>query len=189
MDEALRENLSDGSGRRPGQAGYRWHRNGLLTGANLANHNDAAAVSTFAICTWPSFGLLVGWTERYAPHGERSDDPGCRIGGTFAHMPARSIGMRPTMRTTILWTALHAESRAGVRVSAHVPAASANKQNAIVRRGMRRDMVACLWEGVSLIPDEITKAADGEIVITAVMLHAVKILRADGFYKQQIQTA
>ena len=51
-------------------------------------------------------------------------------------------------------------------------------------------MVAPIWEGVSLIPDEITKAADGEIVITAVMLHAVKILRtADAFFKQQIQTA
>ena len=77
----------------------------------------------------------------------------------------------------------------GVRVSAHVPAAADNKQNVIVRRGSRRDMVAPIWQGLTLIPDEITKAADGEIVITAIMLHAVKILRADGFYKQQIQTA
>ena len=71
-----------------------------------------------------------------------------------------------------------------MRVSAHVPArGERNKQNTIVRLGMRRDMVAPIWEGVTLIPDEITKAADGEIVITAVMLHAVKILRAAGFYK------
>ena len=81
------------------------------------------------------------------------------------------------------------EVTGGVRVSAHVPAASVNKQNTLIRRGMRRDMVAPIWEGVTLIPDEITKAADGEIVITAVMLHAVKILRADGFYKQQFQVA
>ena len=67
---------------------------------------------------------------------------------------------------------------AGVRVSAHVPAVAGNKQNAVVRLGMRRDMVAPVWEGVTLIPDEITKAANGQIVVTAVMLHAVKILRA-----------
>ena len=50
-------------------------------------------------------------------------------------------------------------------------------------------MVAPIWEGVSLIPDEITKAADGEIVITAVMLHAVKILRTDGFFRQESKHA
>ena len=49
-------------------------------------------------------------------------------------------------------------------------------------------MVAALWQGVSLIPDEITKAGTGQIVITAVMLHAVKILRTDGFFKQEINS-
>ena len=49
------------------------------------------------------------------------------------------------------------EVTGGVRVSAHVPAAAVNKQNAIVRRGMRRDAVAPIWEGVSLIPDEISR--------------------------------
>ena len=72
----------------------------------------------------------------------------------------------------------------GVRVSAHVPAVASKKQNAILRRGMRRDAVAPVWEGVTIIPDEVTKAKAGQIVITAVMLHAVKILRADGFHKQ-----
>ena len=81
------------------------------------------------------------------------------------------------------------EATGGVRVSAHVPAVSSNKQNAVIRLGMRRDMVAAIWEGVSLIPDEITKAKSGEIVVTAVMLHAVKILRTGGFYKQQTQHA
>ena len=54
---------------------------------------------------------------------------------------------------------------------------------------MRRDMVAPIWDGITIIPDEITLVKKGQIVITAVMLHAVKILRADGFYKQQIQNA
>ena len=40
---------------------------------------------------------------------------------------------------------------------------------------------------ITLIPDEITLAANGQIKITAVMLHSVKILRSAGFYKQQVQ--
>ena len=68
----------------------------------------------------------------------------------------------------------------GVRVSAHVPAVASNKQNAVIRLGMRRDMTAPVWEGVTLIPDEITKDGSGQIVVTAVMLYSVKILRAAG---------
>ena len=78
------------------------------------------------------------------------------------------------------------EITGGVRVSAHVPAVSGNKQNAVIRRGTRRDMVAPVWEGVTLIPDEVTKAGSGQIVVTAVMLHAIKLLRAGGFYKQEV---
>ena len=78
---------------------------------------------------------------------------------------------------------------AGVRVSAHVPPVSSNKQNAVIRLGMRRDMVAPIWSGVTLIPDNVTKAKSGEIVITAVMLHAIQLLRAGGFYKQETQHA
>ena len=65
---------------------------------------------------------------------------------------------------------------AGVKVSAHISAPSGNKKNNIVRLGMRRDMVAPIWEGITPIPDEITKAGTGQIVVTAIMLHAVKIL-------------
>ena len=77
----------------------------------------------------------------------------------------------------------------GVKVSAHVPAVASNKQNAVIRLGSRRDMVAPIWEGVTLIPDSVTLADKGQIKITAVMLHAVKILREAGFYKQQTQHA
>ena len=50
------------------------------------------------------------------------------------------------------------EITGGVRVSAHVPAEASDKQNAVIRRGMRRDMVAPIWEGITIIPDEVTKA-------------------------------
>ena len=65
----------------------------------------------------------------------------------------------------------------GVKVSAHVPGPSTNRQDVCIRRGMSMTATAPVWEGVTIIPDEITKAANGQIVITAIMLHAVKVLR------------
>ena len=81
------------------------------------------------------------------------------------------------------------EITGGVRVSAHVPDKSGNKQNAVVRVGSHRHMVAPIWQGVTLIPDEVTEAKKGHIVITAVLLHAVKLLRADGYHKQEINVS
>ena len=77
----------------------------------------------------------------------------------------------------------------GVRVSPHVAAVASTKQQTIVRLGARRDAVAGIWQGVTVIPDEVTRAKQGEIVITAVMLAAVKILRAGGFYKAEVKVA
>ena len=36
-------------------------------------------------------------------------------------------------------------------------------RNVVIRLGSRRDMVAAIWEGITLIPDEITLAANGQI--------------------------
>ena len=80
---------------------------------------------------------------------------------------------------------------ADVRVSAHVPAVGATKkQNNLIRLGLRRDMVAPMWEGVTILVSETDEALvkKGEILITAILIHAVKILRSGGFYKQEIRT-
>ena len=59
-----------------------------------------------------------------------------------------------------------------------------------MRLGGRRDAVAGIWQGVTIIPDEITRAKHGEIVITAILLlAAVKVLRAGGFYKAEVKVA
>ena len=73
----------------------------------------------------------------------------------------------------------------GVMVSAHVPVPATNRQNVVIRRGSSRTAVAPLWEGVTIIPDEVTLAANGQVKITAVMLFAMQILRtAAGLVKQ-----
>ena len=78
----------------------------------------------------------------------------------------------------------------GVRISRHVPDPAANDQGLVVSKAPdMRNAVAPIWEGVTLIPDELTKASTGEIVVTAVMLHAVKILRAAAFARKEVQVA
>ena len=98
---------------------------------------------------------------------------------TYAHAASayRGTGNAASSQTSALDQLMQVTG--GVKVSFHVPAVVSSKQNAVVRLGMRRDYVAPIWEGITLIPDEVTKAKAGQIVITAVMLHATKLLRAD----------
>ena len=180
MSAALRENLSMGLADGLDEQIISG-ANGLLTGTNLEN-NNTAALGTF-VDLLPQFSYS-------------------RVDGRFAGdaMEVRSVvgaatyGFMGTLyrtgssdATTVLGRL--GEVTGGVRVSAHVPAVASKKQNGVIRLGNRRDMVAALWEGISLIPDEISGAAKGELRITAVMLHAIRILRPGGFFKQQVQTA
>ena len=179
MDAALRMNLSDGLQDGLDRQVMRG-TNGLLTGVNLANH-DAAAVTDFgAYIADFAFARVDG---RYA-----SSAMAVRAvmgNGTYAH--AGSVYRATESDRTALDRLM--DITGGIRVSAHVPAASGNKQEAVIRLGMNPDMVAPIWENVAIIEDNVTKAAGGQIVLTAVMLHAVKILRTDGFYKRETQHA
>ena len=49
--------------------------------------------------------------------------------------------------------------------------------------------MTAVWDGVSLVYDEVTKAATGEIVLTAVMFSARAILRTGAFKRIAVQTA
>lgn len=78
----------------------------------------------------------------------------------------------------------------GVKVSAFVPAAASNVQQAVTARALNARHAVCpIWEGIEIIPDEVTKAKTGEIVITAVMLHAFKIIRTDGYKRTSFKLA
>ena len=181
MDESLRENLSmglaDGLDKQIIAGG-----NGLLFSTNLSNNNVAAETSYALYRSQFAYSRVDG---RYA---SMTSDIRVVMGSeTYLHAAGQYRGNNDNVDA--LMSLMSATS--GVRVSAHVPSASGNpaKQNAIIRLGMRRDMVAAVWSNIALIPDEVTQAKKGQIVITAVMLHAVKILRSAGFYKQQTQHA
>ena len=179
MDAALRENLSmglsDGLDKQV-MAGA----NGLLEGTNLADHN-VNAISAYA-----DYVSEFGYSRVDGKYAGTPGDLRIVMGTeTFAHAGSVYRGNNadyPALDRLMAMTA-------GVRVSAHVPAATGNKQNSTIRLGQRRDMVAPIWEGIAIIPDEVTKAKQGQVVVTAIMLYAVKILRTAGFYKQQTQHA
>ena len=181
MGEALRMNLSDALSDKMDQqilAGSK----GLFAGTNLANHNVTAVTSYANYRSELGYGRVDG---TYA--GGVADLKIIMGASTYGHAAgvfrSANAGDRAALEDLMSVTS-------GVKVSAHVPAATgAHKQECVIRLGSRRDMVAPIWEGVTLIPDEITKAGAGQIVITAVMLHAIQILRSEGFYKQQTQHA
>ena len=179
MDEALRENLNAGLADGLDKqiiAGT----NGMLTGTNLANHN-ASAITTFANYIGHfAFGRVDG---RYA--STTSDLKILMGNGSYNH--AGQVYRNTSVDRTALDRLMELVS--GIRVSAHVPAAASNKQNAVVVRGNAPAMVAPVWEGITIIPDDVTKAKQGQIVVTAVMLYAAKIVRVDSLYKQQTQHA
>ena len=155
---------------------------GLLNGANLDNHNVAAVTSFSDYISRFGYARVDG---RYA--AELGDLRTVAGAGTYAHMG--SVYRSNTADYSVV-DSLMAKT-AGVRVSAHVPAVSAaHKQNAVIRLGMRRSMVQPVWQAVTIIVDEYgALAGKGEIEVTAVLGMNTKILRADGFYKQQTQHA
>ena len=180
MDEALRQNLSDALGDALDKQ-ILVGSNGLLTGTVLSNHTVAAA-STYA-----NYRSLFGYGRVDGIYAGSVGDIKIVMGAaTYGHAASAfrsdNAGDRAALEDLMFGTG-------GVKVSAHVPDPASSKQNAVIRLGSRRDMVSPIWEGVTLIPDEVTLAANGQIKITAIMLHAVKLLRAAGFWKQQAQIA
>ena len=154
---------------------------GLLNGTNLSN-NNVNAVSTFALYL---SGLLYGRVDgRYA---RTPGDVRMIVGqGTFTHASGAYKGNNSDEAGS---ERLQTRS-GGLRVSAHVPAVSGNKQNALIRLGMERGAaIQPLWQGVSLVVDEFTRAAYGEIIVHAVLLANFAITRKSQWSKRQTQHA
>ena len=154
---------------------------GLLTSTNLPNNNVNTA-STFALYL---SGLLYGRVDgRYA---RTPGDVRMIVGqGTFAHASAAFKGNNSDESGVERLQ----EKSGGLMVSAHVPDVASSKQNALIRLGMDRGAaVQPMWEGVSLIVDEFTRSAYGEIVVHAVLLANFAITRKAQWHKQQVQTA
>ena len=180
LDTSLRQNLSDGLADGL-DAAILNGTNGLFRGTNLPNNNVTTADTYDTYISHLLYGQIDG---RYAA---MASDLRMVVGAaTYADMGAtyRNNSVDRSVLDRIM------EMTGGVRVSAHVPAVASARQNIVIMRGMSMNAVCPMWEGVTIIPDEVTKAANGQIVITAVMLYAFKVLRtAAGLVKQQTQHA
>ena len=155
---------------------------GLLAGTNLAAHAAGATVTSFA-----EYLSLFGHARVDGRMAASLGDVRTVTGAaTYAHAGG---SYRSNNADYSALDALESKT-GGVRVSAHVPAVAAHKQNAVIRLGSHdRAVIQVLWDGVTLVPDEITKVKTGEIAITAILLVATKILRSDSFRKQEVRHA
>ena len=175
MDAALRQNLIEGLDDGL-DAEILSGTNGLFTGTNLANNNQTTND------TFDSYLSNLCWDQIDGRYAAMASDLSMVVGAATL----KDLGA--TYRnTSVDRSALDRlmELTSGVRVSAHVPVPATNRQNVVIRRGMSMTAVAPVWEGITIIPDEVTQAKKGQLVITAVMLFAMKVLRTGaGLVKQ-----
>ena len=152
-------------------------------GSPLGAATDATAQASFAVYR----GLVYDAAVLDGLYAQQAMDVRVVVGAaTYAHAGAqyRSNNADDSAIDSLM------RISGGVRISPHVPAPDTNDQLVVISKApMMRNAVAPLWEEVTIIPDEITKAASGEIVLTAVMLRAVKILRAAAFARKEVQLA
>ena len=154
---------------------------GLLTATNLPNANVNTA-TTFQLYL---SGLLYGRVDgRYA---RTPSDVRMIVGqGTFTHAASTYKGNNSDESGVERLQ----EKSGGLMVSAHVPDVASSKQNALIRLGMERGAaVQPMWQGISILVDEFSRSAYGEIIVHAVLLANFAITRKAQFHKQQVQTA
>ena len=179
MEDALREALNAALGNAMDRQIIRGAVIGLLTGTVLANH-AAGGVTSFA-----QYISRFGYSRVDGEFASTAADLRIVMGsGTYAH--AGSVYRGTNSEETALDRLIRATG--GIRVSPHVPAVSgSDKQNAIIRRGSRRDFVAPIWNGIALVRDEYSGSQKTEVQLTAIMLANWKLIRSGGFYKQEVQ--
>ena len=179
LSDALRMNLSDALSDELDDQILTNSANGLFSGTNLANHN------TSTLDTFITLKKRVIYDAVDGKYANNAGDLRVVIGAAayaFAGGVYRGNNSDVDALESIMGKV------AGIRVSSHVPSVSANKQNLVVARGTAQHVAVALW-GMDLVEDPYSMAKSGEVILTARMLHAIAILREDGFRKVQTQHA
>ncbi len=182
MEAALRQNLRQALSSKFDQILVRNTDDGLL-GGGLTAPGDPSNVVNFG-------GYKKAITDQ--------------VDGTYASMPDQVVlligsetyshaeGLYRTNNQGNNESAFEVMSRksGGVRVSSHVPAKASDIQGALAARRLNAmHAVMPIWRGITLIPDNVTKAKSGQVVLTAVALWSLKVLRADGFSRLKFKLA
>lgn len=176
LREVMDAQVLTGDGSAPNVAGFLAASG---SGGLAAATAPGATVSAFADF---AKGLASGVDGRYA--AQLSE---CRIVmGTDTYTVAAKAFAANTAVSAIAYLR---EQGGGVRASAHIEPTTNIEDAILARGGDRMSAVAPVWEGVSLIRDEVTAAAKGQIAVTAVALWGFRILRAVAFKRLQFRTA
>ena len=180
LSDALRMNLSDAlSDELDGQI-LTNSTTGLFQGTNLAD-NNASAVGTFI-----TLKKRIVYDSIDGKYATNAGDLRIVLGAAsyaFAGSVYRGNNSDIDGLESIMGKV------AGVRVSSHVPAVASHKQELVVARGTAQHVAVALWSGMDLIEDPYSMAKSGEVILTARMLHAIKILRKAGIRKVELQHA
>ena len=179
LSDALRMNLSDALSDELDDQ-ILTGSNGLFTGANLADH-DATGVGTFV-----TMKKRVVYDAIDGKYANNAGDLRLVMGSaSLAFMGGVYRGNNSDVDTLESITG----KVAGIRVSSHVPSVSGSKQELVAARGMAQHVAVALW-GIDLVEDPYSdEPRAGETILTGRMLHAIKILRKDGFRKVELQHA
>ena len=184
MDPALRQALNGGLEEKLDYeviAGA----NGLLTGANLANHNVAAVTAFADYISRFAYARVDG---RFA--AELADLRTVAGAGTYGHMG--SVYRSNNADYSVVDALMRRRRPAcGCRRTCPRSVGGAHKQNSGHPVGDAPGHGAAdVWQAVTIIVDEYGDlAGKGEIEVSAVLGMNTKIIRADGFFKQQTQHA
>ncbi len=183
LESALRENLNEAVSSQLDGLVLNDTVNGLLGSAGLTQRTgDAGTAADFAT----HYELVFDAATIDGIYASMAGDVRVLYGPAgYAH--AASVYRGNSSDQTAL-AALMAQS-GGVMTSGHIPDAVSNDQAVIVRKGMRKDYCAPVWNGVELIFDEITSVDKGEIIITAIVLAGRKLIRSAGFARRAVQVA
>ncbi len=180
LSDALRMNLSEALSDELDDQILTNTSNGLFSGSNLDDH-DASAVGTFV-----TLKKRVVYDAIDGKYANNAGDLRVVLGSaSYAFAGGVYRGNNSDVDALESITS----KVAGIRVSSHVPAVASNKQELVVARGAAQHVAVALWQGMDLIEDPFSLAKSGEVILTARMLHAIKILRKDGFRKVELQHA
>lgn len=177
MTDAMDNQIINGDGSAP-------NVNGFL--AELTAPSDPAAVTT--------------WNEWLKAHTDQVDglnaymlsDLICTIGkASFSYLEtlfrtgAQDNGPRASAQEYVM-------SRiGGGMVSSRIPAPASNIQLGLIAKTSYpgRNAVAPIWRAMELIRDPYTRASQGEVALTAIMLWNFKIIRETGWALVKVRTA
>ena len=180
METALRQDLANALGE---ALDKRTIADNLLGTAGLTNPADPTAKVTWATAKAAMVEQVDG---RYA---QGTGELRCVVGAPTYKLLSTLYLATGQGQTEEDANAMLMRILGGYRVSAHIPAATSDVQAAVVALGSHRAAVCPIWQGVRLIRDELTRANEGEVVLTAVMLQGFAMIRQAAMKRVEFKIA